>query len=66
LRVDVGKRFAQNTHSIGGAIKRGMPDVRKLQRGQTLRHETRLFNSTLGELSVVDSLLGVALFSVAD
>jgi hypothetical protein len=43
-----------------------MPDVRKLQRGQTLRHETRLFNSTLGKLSVVDALLGVALFTVAD
>jgi hypothetical protein len=31
-----------------------------------LGNETRLFNSALRELSVVDALLGVALFPVAD
>jgi hypothetical protein len=43
-----------------------MPDVRKLQGGQTLGHETRLFNSAFGKFSVVDALLGIALFAVAD
>jgi hypothetical protein len=43
-----------------------MPDVRKLERRQTLGNETRLLNSALGKFSVVDTLLGVALFPVPD
>jgi hypothetical protein len=64
--VDAGKRFTQNTNGIGGPIKGGMPNVRKFQGGQSLAHKTRLFNSALGKFSVVDTLLGIALFTVAN
>jgi len=66
LRVEVRERLPENANGIGGPIEGGMPDVREPQRRQPLRHKTRLFNSTLRQFAVVDTVLGVALFPVTN